>query len=68
MRGLQLGTYNYADTLTGLQIGLLNIALQQPKGLQIGIINYSRDTLTNKIGLVNIGPQTKIDVLATGAM
>ena len=49
MRGLQLGSYNYADTLRGMQLGLVNIALQQPKGLQLGIINYSRDTLARKL-------------------
>ena len=32
MRGLQLGAANYADSLNGTQIGLINVALSHPKG------------------------------------
>lgn len=63
MRGVQVGAYNYADTLSGSQFGLLNIALHHPRGWQFGIVNYSRDTVAHKVGLVNINPKTRIDIL-----
>lgn len=66
MRGLQVGGYNYADTLTGSQVGLINVALEHPHGVQVGLVNYTRDTRTKKIGLVNINPSTLIDVMAFG--
>lgn len=64
MRGMQIGGYNYADTLTGLQIGPLNVALNHTKGWQIGLVNYSRTSSAHKIGLVNIDPRTTIDFMA----
>lgn len=66
MRGLQVGGYNYADTLTGSQVGLINVALQHPHGVQVGLVNYTRDTRAKKIGLVNINPATAIDVMVFG--
>ena len=64
MHGLQLGAYNYADTLTGSQIGIINVALTHPRGVQLGFFNYTRDTIARKIGLVNVNPKTRIDLLA----
>ncbi len=66
MRGLQVGAYNYADTLNGSQIGLMNACISHPRGVQIGIINYSRDTVAHKIGLVNVNPKTRIDLMLYG--
>jgi len=66
MRGAQFATYNYADTLNGTQVGLINVALHHPKGWQIGLINYTRDTIAHKIGLINVNPKTTIDVMAFG--
>lgn len=63
MHGLQMAAYNYADTLNGSQIGIINVAQSHPKGVQVGIINYTRDTIAHKIGLVNINPKTRIDLL-----
>jgi hypothetical protein len=63
MHGLQIAGYNYADTLNGSQLGLINVAVSHPKGVQVGIINYTHDTIAHKIGLVNINPKTKIDYL-----
>ena len=37
--GFQLGWINYAGRLTGLQLGLFNMAPQADHGLQIGLIN-----------------------------
>ena len=64
MRGLQLSGYNFADTLTGTQIGLVNVSRNHPKGWQVGVFNYTTDTIAHKIGLVNINPKTTIDILA----
>lgn len=64
MGGLQLGTYNYADTLRGLQLGFVNVAIDRPGGVQVGVVNYSRDAGARKIGLVNVNPNTDIDFLA----
>ncbi len=66
MRGLQIGGYNYADTLTGSQVGLINVAVEHPHGVQVGLVNYTRDTRAKKIGLVNISPATLIDVMVYG--
>lgn len=66
MRGAQLGTYNYADTLRGWQIGLANVCMEHPHGVQLGLVNYSRDTVAHKIGLVNINPKTKVDFMFFG--
>lgn len=63
MKGVQVSGYNFADTLQGVQIGLINVALQRPGGVQIGVLNYSRDSVTHRIGLFNISPATRIDVL-----
>lgn len=66
MRGAQIGAYNIADTLTGLQLGAINVTVSNPHGWQIGIVNYSRTSDNHKIGLVNIGPKTSIDLMLFG--
>ena len=66
MRGMQLGAYNYADELNGLQFGVFNVATSHPKGWQIGLLNYSKDTGGRKIGLVNVNPTTTIDMMLYG--
>lgn len=65
MRGVQASLYNYADTLTGVQLGLVNANIRNPGGVQIGVLNYSRDTLShNSYGLLNVKPNTKLHLLA----
>ena len=66
MRGVQAGAYNYADTVHGLQIGLFNVCIANPRGTQIGLVNYSRDTLHHRYGLINIHPDTQMEVLMYG--
>ena len=63
MSGWQVGAYNYADKLDGLQLGIFNVAVSHPKGWQVGLLNYSKDTEGRKIGLVNVNPETTIDVM-----
>ncbi len=66
MRGLQMGAMNFADSLNGSQIGLLNVARAHPKGWQVGIVNVTRDTIAHKLGLVNLNPKTTIDYMLYG--
>jgi hypothetical protein len=63
MRGWQVGAYNYADKLDGMQFGVFNVATSHPKGWQVGLLNYTKDTEGRKIGLVNVNPETTIDVM-----
>ena len=44
-RGLQFATINFADSLNGAQVGVLNIARKRPKGWQVGIVNLSYDSI-----------------------
>ncbi|MCR4853315.1 MAG: DUF3943 domain-containing protein [Prevotella sp.] len=66
MRGMQAAAVNFADSLNGIQIGVLNIARSHPKGWQVGIYNVTRDTIAHKIGLVNVNPNTIIDYMLYG--
>ncbi len=42
MHGVQTSLYNFTDTLSGVQVGLLNRSINQPKGVQVGLINPNR--------------------------
>lgn len=66
MHGVQTSLYNFSDTLSGVQIGLLNRSINQPKGMQVGLINISRDTIGHQIGLFNITPKTTVDYMLFG--
>lgn len=63
MRGLQLGTMNYADTLSGWQVGVVNVGVRHPKGAQIGIVNIGGDSEAFRLGLVNVDANTQIQLL-----
>lgn len=63
MKGMQLSAFNYADNMTGLQLGLINVCTQNPRGAQIGLFNYSRENNVRKIGLVNLSPQSRIQMM-----
>ena len=65
-RAWQLSAINYADSLNGAQIGLINYAYKRPKGWQVGLVNVSFDSIGHKIGLVNINPMTKVDIMLYG--
>jgi hypothetical protein len=66
MRGWQMGALNYADSLDGVQIGLVNAVRKHPRGWQVGLINVSFDSIGHKIGLVNVNPMTKVDLMMYG--
>ena len=65
-RGVQIGAINYADSLNGVQIGLINFGYKRPKGWQVGLLNVSYDSIGHKIGLIDVNPMTKIDVMFYG--
>lgn len=64
LRGVQVGAYNFANVVNGVQLGIINVRQKQRSGYQLGIINVSKDTIAHKIGLVNVNPKTTIDLLA----
>ena len=66
MRGGQMAAYNYADSLNGSQVGLINVARSHPRGWQVGLVNITRDTVAHKIGLVNLNPRTVVDFMLYG--
>lgn len=66
MKGIQLGTVNYASHVKGIQIGLANVCKGNVKGVQLGLVNYSKDTATVKLGLVNVNPRTRIQMMIYG--
>lgn len=67
MRGVQVGMYNYADTLTGVQFGVVNASVSNPRGVQVGVLNYSRDSIKhNSYGLLNVKPNSNLRLMAFG--
>ncbi len=42
--GVQIGLFNKADTLKGLQLGFINWAERLDGGLQIGLVNYAANS------------------------
>ena len=53
LEGLQIGLYNRASVLDGMQIGFANI-VDSGSGLQLGIVNSARELDGLQIGLVNV--------------
>lgn len=52
--GAQIGLVNYADDVTGLQWGAVNIA-KEMTGLQLGLVNWAESADSGvQIGLVNV--------------
>ncbi|MEN8246465.1 MAG: hypothetical protein ABFS43_16370 [Thermodesulfobacteriota bacterium] len=41
--GWQNGIFNYAGTLTGLQLGWVNFAKSAQSGIQIGLVNIIKE-------------------------
>lgn len=64
--GFQLASFNYAEKVKGVQLGLVNYAKGNVKGIQLGLVNYTKDTASVKLGLVNISPRTRIQLVLTG--
>ena len=66
IRGVQMGLWNTAIDLRGLQIGLVNF-IDNPDapftGLQIGLVNRAETLHGLQIGLLNIVPGSSLPVL-----
>jgi hypothetical protein len=63
-RGLQLGGENFADSLSGVQIGVLNQCRNSDHGVQIGIFNYCAEEC-RQFGLVNVNQHSRLQMLVT---
>lgn len=55
VRGLDLGAFNRTDELTGLGVGLANVAEGDVTGLQLGWAQFARDDLQGvQLGISNV--------------
>ena len=53
--------------MTGVQVGLINLAASSMNGIQIGLFNYHADRLKGlQLGLINANPDTRIQLLFSG--
>lgn len=67
-RGVQTALANYAETNTGLQLGIANISADNNRGLQVGFININRDSIhARQIGCININPSTRVQMFVSGS-
>lgn len=63
--GVALGIANYADSYTGLMLGLVNVSLTEFTGLQCGAVNYSIESYSGvQWGLVNYAQGTCVGAQA----
>ena len=53
MAGLQVGLWNEANSLRGLQVGLVNV-MGEGEGLQVGLINRAETLSGYQIGAINV--------------
>lgn len=62
VRGVQLlGSVNYAESIDGLQLGLINLASQRSDGVQLGYVNTALDTMKYlQMGFVNYSEYSKV--------
>ncbi len=58
------GIANFADRVTGIQVGTVNIA-RRVEGLQVGVVNIGGDAGGNSFGLINIVPGGRSDLEAS---
>lgn len=52
--GVQAALVNQADSISGLQLGILNRAEESLKGVQIGLFNHAEEASGIQIGLWNV--------------
>ena len=55
MSGLQLGFFNYAKFLNGLQLGVVNVVEDGTSGIQVGLVNVMKDGRYPVVPVLNIG-------------
>jgi hypothetical protein len=52
--GLQVAPFNYAETMNGFQLGVVNVARDSTSGLRLGVVNAARDSHGFQFGVVNV--------------
>jgi len=65
LSGIQLGAFNYALCINGLQIGAGNFS-KDVSGIQLGIFNYAAHLKGLQIGLLNRHGDSYFPVLMVG--
>lgn len=62
MLGLQIGLWNEANALRGIQVGLVNVT-GETQGLQVGLINRAESMYGYQVGLVNVIREAELQFL-----
>jgi len=52
--GLQLSTVNYADSIDGMQLGVLNVARSHAGGFRLGVVNVAGESHGFSFGVINV--------------
>ena len=52
--GLQIAPANYAETMTGMQLGVVNASLRSVSGFRLGVVNTARESHGFSFGVVNV--------------
>ncbi len=52
--GVQVSTVNYAETITGFQLGVVNVARTSASGFRLGVVNTAGDSRGFSFGVVNV--------------
>ena len=58
-----MGLINYTERLTGLQVGLVNVAGDSGSGLQLGVFNGASKFSGLQVGLLNMIGNAAVPVL-----
>jgi Caspase domain len=53
-RGMQLATVNYAENVSGMQLGVVNAAKVSASGFRLGVVNVARASRGFQFGVVNV--------------
>lgn len=65
VRGTQIaGVINYAGSITGAQLGVINVSAGEVRGLQLSVINYADRVHGSQIGVINVA--NEIDGVSIG--
>lgn len=62
MLGIQVGLWNEANALRGIQAGLVNVT-GETQGLQVGLINRAESMYGYQVGLVNVIREAEMQFL-----
>lgn len=59
MQGAELALVNVTPQLSGVQLGLSNVASREMSGVQVGLLNVAGEMRGTQVGLVNVGRSGK---------